>query len=144
MDWSAILWLVLMVVFILMESSTVALVSIWFAIGALGAMIVSLCGGAFWLEVAVCVVVSTALLAALRPITRKYLNPKIEKTNVDAVIGQKAVVVASVNNICGTGTVKLGGMEWSARSTDGEPIEEGKIVRVDRIEGVKAFVSVVE
>ena len=53
-------------------------------------------------------------------------------------------MLASVDNIRGTGTVKLGGIEWSARSTDGTPIEEGKIVRVDRIEGVKAFVTVVE
>ena len=144
MDWSAVMWLVLMVFFLLMESSTVTLVSIWFAVGSLSAMIVSLFGGEFWLEGVVCVAVSAVLLAALRPVVRKYLNPKIEKTNVDALLGKQGMVIASVDNIRSTGTVKLGGVEWSARSTDGNPIEEGKIVRVDKVEGVKAFVSVVE
>ena len=64
--------------------------------------------------------------------------------NVDAVIGQECYVTADINNLEAHGQVKLNGMEWTARSTSGEAIETGRKVRVDKIEGVKVFVSPVE
>lgn len=143
MDISAILWFGLLVIFLMVESSTVTLISIWFAAGSLAAIIASLCGAEFWLEAVIGVGVSVILLASLRPLLRKYFTPKIEKTNVDSVVGKQGIVIASVDNIQGSGRIKLGGMEWSARSTDGQPIEEGTQVRVDRIEGVKAYVTAI-
>lgn len=144
MEWTAILWLVLLAVLLLMEASTVTLVSIWFAFGALAAMIVSLLGGQLWLQAAVFVVVSAVLLAALRPLARKHFTPKLVKTNVDAVLGQTGYVVEPIDNIKGTGRVKLGGMEWSARSTEEAPVEADTLVKVDRVEGVKVFVTPVK
>ena len=61
--------------------------------------------------------------------------------NVDAVIGTQGIVLARIDNLQATGTVKLGGMDWTARSTSGEPIPEGTTVKVDKVEGVKVFVS---
>lgn len=144
MEWTAILWLVLLAVLLLMEASTVTLVSIWFAFGALAAMIVSLLGGQLWLQAAVFVAVSAVLLAALRPLARKHFTPKLVKTNVDAVLGQTGYVVEPIDNIKGTGRVKLGGMEWSARSTEEAPVEADTLVKVDRVEGVKVFVTPVK
>ena len=144
MEWTAILWLVLLAVLLLMEASTVTLVSIWFAFGTLAAMIVSLLGGQLWLQAAVFVVVSAVLLAALRPLARKHFTPKLVKTNVDAVLGQTGYVVEPIDNIKGTGRVKLGGMEWSARSTEEAPVEADTLVKVDRVEGVKVFVTPVK
>lgn len=144
MEWTAILWLVLLAVLLLVEASTVMLVSIWFAFGALAAMIVSLLGGQLWLQAAVFVAVSAVLLAALRPLARKHFTPKLVKTNVDAVLGQTGYVVEPIDNIKGTGRVKLGGMEWSARSTEGDPVEADTLVKVDRVEGVKVFVTPVK
>lgn len=144
MEWTAILWLVLLAVLLLTEASTVTLVSIWFAFGALAAMIVSLLGGQLWLQAAVFVVVSAVLLAALRPLARKHFTPKLVKTNVDAVLGQTGYVVEPIDNIKGTGRVKLGGMEWSARSTEEAPVEADTLVKVDRVEGVKVFVTPVK
>jgi len=138
---TAIFWFILIVVFIFMETNTVSLVSIWFALGALVTMIVSLFQVGIWVELVVFVAVSTLTLAALRPVVRKFFTPKLTKTNIDSLLGQQGLVIASVDNVKGTGTVKLGGLEWSARSTDGEPIAEGTLVTVDRIEGVKAFVT---
>ena len=144
MNWAAILWLVLLIVFLVVEAVTVTLVSLWFAAGALAALLVSFFGAAIWLQVLVFLAVSAVALAALRPVARKYIRPKITATNVDAVIGSTGLVTVAVDNVTASGQVKLGAMVWSARSTSGDPIPEGTLVRADRIEGVKVFVSPVE
>ena len=144
MNWPAITWLILMVVFLLAESATVALVSSWFAVGSLVALIASLLGAPVWLQVTLFLLVSCAALAMLRPLVRKFITPKVVKTNVDAIIGKQGPVITAIDNVAATGQIKLGAMEWSARSTSGEPIAVGTLVKVDRIEGVKVFVSPVE
>ena len=144
MDLVAILWLVLLVVFLIVEASTVTIVSLWFAAGALTALIASLLGAALWLQVLLFLAVSAGLLIALRPLVRKFIHPKLTATNVDSVIGSVGLVTASVENVSAAGQVKLNGMEWTARSTTGEPIPTGTLVKVDRIEGVKVFVTPVE
>ena len=141
MNWAAIIWLALIVIFVLAEAATVSLVSLWFAAGALAAMIVCLLHGAVGLQIAVFLVVSGGLLALLRPLVRRYVTPKLTSTNVDAVIGSTGIVTAAIDNVAAAGQVKLGAMVWTARSTSGEPLPEGARVRVDRVEGVKAFVS---
>ena len=135
------IWLGLMVVFLIIEMQGISLVSLWFAAGALGAMIVAFCGGELWLQAVVFAGVSGVLLAGLRPFVKRYIRPKLIRTNVDAVIDAEGVVTQSVDNLAGNGQVKIGGMYWTARSTAGDPIEEGTKVKVDRIEGVKVFVT---
>lgn len=144
MDWMAAVWFVLIVLFVWVEASTVAMVSAWFALGALSAMIASLCGGELWLQLLLFVVVSTLFLLALRPMAKKYFTPKLAKTNVDSVIDSQGLVLEEIDNLAGKGRVKLGGMEWSARSTDGEKIPENTLVKVDRIEGVKVYVTAIK
>lgn len=144
MNWAAIIWLILMVVFLVMEASTVTLVSLWFAAGALAAMVVSLLNGALWLQIVAFLAVSVVLLTALRPLVRKYITPKLTATNIDSVIGSTGLVTAAIDNVTASGQVKLGAMFWTARSSSGTPIPEGTLVRVDKIEGVKVFVSPVE
>ena len=142
MELESYIWFALMVVFIIMEASTVTMVSIWFVMGALAAMIVSLLGGALWLQVVLFLAVSALLLWCLRPVVKKHFTPKLEKTNVDAVIGAVGRVTEQISNVDACGHVKLGAMEWAARSTDGTTIEEGALVCVDRVEGVRVFVSI--
>lgn len=144
MDYYAIVWLCLMVLFLIAEGATVAVVSLWFAVGALVALITALFGGAFWLQLVLFITVSALLLACLRPWAQKYLIPRITHTNVDSVIGTKGYVTAAIDNLAATGQVSLNGMPWTARSTCGTPIAVGTLVRVDKIEGVKVFVSPAE
>lgn len=144
MNWAAILWLVLLVVFLIAEAATVSMVSLWFAAGTLAALLVDLLGGAVWLQVTAFVLVSAILLLLLRPLVRRYVTPKLTATNKDAVIGSAGLVTVAIDNVAAAGQVKLGGMVWTARSTSGAPIPEGTPVRVDRIEGVKVFVSPAE
>lgn len=139
-----IIWLVLMVLFLIAEAATVTMVSLWFAAGALAALIASLLGAPLWLQVPLFLAVSTALLACLRPVVRKHFTPKLTKTNVDSIIGSQGYVTADIDNVSATGTVKLGAMEWTARSATGTLIPKGTLVQVERIEGVKVFVTAME
>lgn len=145
MNWEAISWFAAMLVFLIVEAACpIHLVSIWFAAGALVAMVISILDGMLWLQITAFCVVSGALLLALWPFIRKFLNPHLTKTNVDAVIGTQGVVTAEIDNLNAVGQVKIGGMEWTARSTSGANIPAGTRIQVDRIEGVKAFVSPAE
>ena len=144
MNWAAIVWFVLMVVFIFLEANTVTLVSAWFAAGALAALIASLLDAQLWLQVVLFFVVSILLLLSLRPITKKYFTPKLTKTNLDRVIGSEGMVTVTIDNVLAAGQVKLGAMEWTARSSSGEVIPQGTRIKVDRIEGVKVYVTPAE
>ena len=140
MTWN-IVWLVLMLVFLVAEGATAAMVSLWFVLGSLGGLIVSLLGVEVWLQFVVFFLVSAITLGLLRPLTRKFVNPEITSTNVNALPGTKGLVSEAIDNVRGQGQVKLGGVAWTARSSDDQPIPAGTLVQVDRIEGVKAFVS---
>jgi membrane protein implicated in regulation of membrane protease activity len=141
MNWFAMVWFALTVAFLAAEAATVTVISLWFAAGALAAMAAALLGAGIWLQIGVFLAVSAVALTALRPLVRKYLTPKLTATNVDSVIGSEGLVTAAIDNLTAQGQVKLGAMYWTARSTSGDPIAEGTRIRVDRIEGVKVFVS---
>lgn len=136
------LWLALFVVFLIVEAGTVALVSIWFALGALAALASCVLGAEMWLQITVFLVVSLVLLAVLWKRVRNKLTTT--KTNVDSVIGAEGYVTEAIDNLSYTGRVKLGGITWAARSTSGAGIPVGTLVKVERIEGVKVFVSPAE
>ena len=145
MDLTFIVWTALLVLFLVVEAACpLHLVSLWFAAGSLAALGVYFFDGPMWLQITVFLVVSCALLAALWPLSKKYLKPNLTATNVDSIIGSTGYVTAAVDNIHGQGQVKLGAMEWTARSSTGETIPKETLVRVDRIEGVKVFVTPVE
>lgn len=144
MNWAAVFWLTMIVVFLMVEASTVTLVSLWFAAGSLAAMLVALTGAGIGFQVTIFVIVAAVCLTALRPLVRKHIKPKLTKTNVDAVVGTTGLVTTPIDNVSAVGQVKLGAMYWTARSASGDPIAEGTLVKVERIEGVKAIVSPVK
>ena len=144
MKWAAIVWLLLLVVFLAAEAATVSMVSLWFAVSALVALLVALLGGPGWLQGTLFLVISAVLLALLRPLVKRYVTPRITATNVDSVIGSTGLVTTAIDNVSAVGQVKLGAMEWTARSTSGQPIPVGTLVKVDKIEGVKVYVSPAE
>lgn len=136
-----VFWLCAMIVLGIMEAATVGLICIWFAGGALAALISAALGAPIWLQIVVFLAVSAGLLALLRPFARKFINAKVTPTNVDANIGKTAVVVEPIDNIRGTGRVMLGSVDWTARSADDSVIEKDALVRILRIEGVKVCVE---
>ena len=139
-----LIWLGLLVLFTIGEAVSVGLTSIWFAAGALVALVVALLGGPLWLQIVLYIVVSALCLLAIRPLAQKHLNSKVEPTNADRVIGSEAKVTETIDNLQGTGSVNIGGIVWTARSENDDPIPAGTLVRVLRIEGVKVYVEEVK
>lgn len=139
-----LLWLIAMIVFAGVEAATpTALVSIWFALGALGALIASVVTHSFWIQLVVFLLLSCLCFALLRPLVRRYVTPRTERTNADRLIGREAVVTQQIDNISGTGQVRVGSQIWTARSENGNdpPVEPGVKATVLRIEGVKLIVQ---
>ena len=136
----SIAWSVAVIAFVIAEAVTAALVSVWFIGGSVAALVASLLGAPAWLQVVIFFVVSGVLLALLRPIAKRSAIRRVP-TNADRILGLDAVVTEEIDDLHGKGAIRVDGKEWSARSTDGSVIPEGGVVRVDRIEGVKAFVT---
>ncbi len=139
---SAMTWLIIMVGLIIIEIVTVGLTTIWFAGGALAAIIVSSFGGNLAVQLIVFLLVSFILLFFTRPIVMKYINKTHVKTNYEGVIGKIVRVTEDINNIDGTGTAIVNGLEWTARASDDEKkIAAGQLVKVINISGVKLIVE---
>lgn len=137
-------WLIVMVLFLVIEAVTVGLVCIWFAAGALVALFAAMFGAQLWLQIFVFLIVSAATLYFTRPLVKKYVNSKVEPTNADMVIGKECRVTETVDNISGTGAVYVDGKTWTARSENYEIIPEGTLVTAKSIDGVKLIVAAPE
>ena len=139
---SPVMWLVIFVILLGVEIATMALTTIWFAVGALAAFALSFTSVSIEVQLAVFVVVSFAALVLVRPFAKKYVNGDITKTNADSLIGKQARVTAKVDNLNATGAAVINGQEWMARSVqDDLVIQEGTIVTVKNIQGVKLIVE---
>ncbi len=140
-----IFWLVVLVMALVAEAVTMGLVSIWFAVGALAALLVEKLHGGVYLQMIVCLVVSLVVMYFTRPIAIKYFNKDRQKTNASSLIGKQAVVTGRVYNLEGMGKVIVSGQEWSAKSLEDDQIfEEGEIVKIVKIKGVKLIVEPVK
>ena len=137
-------WLIVMVLFLVVEATTVGLVCIWFAVGSLAALLAAMCGAQLWLQIVLFLVVSAATLYFTRPLVKRYVNSKVEPTNADMVIGKECRVTETVDNIAGTGAVYVDGKTWTARSENDEVIPEGTLVTAKSIDGVKLIVAAPE
>ena len=144
MDWMTLVWFGLLAVFLTLEGATAAMVSVWFAGGALAAMVTTLLTDEAWLQILAFFAVSAVLLALLRPFAKRFAKPNQVATNVDSVPGKTGVVLEDIDNLAPAGQVKLDAMIWTARSTTGENISAGAVVKVDRVEGVKLYVTKIE
>lgn len=137
----SICWLVVLIALAVLEAATVTLVSLWFALGALAALITSFFVQNIWVQFAVFLVVSLVTLLVIRPLARRYVTPKQVATNADRAVGAEGVVTQAIDNRSAQGQVKVGGSVWTARSDPEESIPEGTLVQVLRIEGVKLIVT---
>lgn len=138
------LWLGVMVLFLVIEALTVGLVCIWFAAGALAALLCAMFGASVWIQVIAFLVVSAVTLYFTRPLVKKYVNGKVEPTNADIVLGKECRVTEQIDNISGTGAVYVDGKTWTARTENDEVIPAGTLVTALRIDGVKLIVAQAE
>lgn len=137
------LWLVVLIVSIGVEVATLGLTSIWFAGGAVVAVIVAAFHGPVWLQILLFFAVSLLLLFFTRPIAVRYFNRDRVRTNVESMIGRQAIVTSEIDNLQGIGQVTVGGQEWSARTeADGMNLQPGTVVDIVAVNGVKLIVKV--
>ena len=134
-------WLAALVIFAVAEAVTVNLISIWFAGGALAALIAAGLSAPLWLQIVLFLVVSGVLLALVAPWVRKASRVNSVATNADRHIGRQALVTEEINNLQESGAIRLDGVIWTARSESGEVIPAGTTITVKRIAGVKAYVE---
>ena len=137
------LWLVVLIVSIGVEVASLGLTSIWFAGGAVVAVIVAAVHGPVWLQILLFFAVSLLLLFFTRPVAVRYFNKDRVRTNVESMIGRQAIVTSEIDNLQGIGQVTVGGQEWSARTeADGMNLQPGTVVDIVAVNGVKLIVKV--
>ncbi|MDD5928082.1 MAG: NfeD family protein [Firmicutes bacterium] len=135
-----IIWLVIALVMLIIEAFTVGLATIWFAAGALVALIAALLDFSIPVQIVLFLAVSICLLIFTRKIFVEKLKAGSEKTNVDALVGEKAVVIAAILPY-EMGQVKVGGQVWSAIGKNPEEtFAENQLVKITAVEGVKLVV----
>lgn len=138
----SVIWLIAMVILLIVEAMVPGLISIWFAIGALAALISALFHAPVWLQLVWFFAISILTLVLTRPFVKKYVNSRVTPTNADVVIGKDAVVTERIDNLHAQGAVMLDGKVWTARTEKEQvTVEAGETVRVLRIEGVKLIVE---
>lgn len=138
-------WLIIMIVLLGIEMATMGLTTVWFAGGALFAILAALLRAPFWIQIVLFLLVALVLLLFTRPVAVKYFNRNRVQTNVASVIGKQAIVTAEIDNLHGKGQVTVGGQEWSARSAAADQVlAEGVVVRVVAVSGVKLIVEEVQ
>lgn len=139
------IWLFLVILFLVAELITLGLTSIWFAIGALVAGISAMFGAPIWLQCVLFIVVTAVALASTRKLAKRFLEDRLEKTNAESLIGKTSTVIQTIDNLKETGKIRIGDIEWTARSMhDRQVIPKDTKVIIRRICGVKCLVEPVE
>lgn len=135
-------WLIAIALLLLVEFATSALTTIWFAGGALIALLCAVMGGPVWLQAALFVAGSVILLVLTRPLAVRFMSKDKTRTNADSLIGKEAVVTERIDNLQSTGAAQVNGQIWTARSVNpAHVIEKDEIVMIRAIEGVKLIVD---
>ena len=141
MEPNVLIWLIGIIVFIILEAVTYQMVSIWFALGAVGGLIAALLKMQFSVQMTVFIVIAVISLLAFRPLSKRLIKTKDVRTNSDSLIGKEVLITEEVNNLQGNGKGKINGMMWSVRSADDSLIPENEVVTVEDIKGVRLIVK---
>lgn len=139
--WMPLVWLVLAVVFGITEGVTFDFVAIWFAVGAVAAIIPASFHLPVMVQIAVFLLVSVIALIFTRPFVKKWMKVRPVPTNADSLIGRVGVTIREIGGEELHGRVSVAGMDWAAISDDDTVIDAGEKVLIKRIEGVKLIVE---
>lgn len=134
------IWLAVMALAVFVEMATMALVSVWCAVGALVAVFAAYFNAPLAAQLLLFIGVSIVTAAVVRPLAKKYADPYKVPTNADRLVGMEGRVTETVNNGYPTGAVYVDGKTWTARSEDGAVIPKGELVEIAGMEGIKLIV----
>lgn len=142
MVWSmTVVWLLLLIVLVVIELLTMGLTCVWFAIGSVGGLILSLLDRPVWMQILVFVVLSVVTIVFTRPLAVRFFNKDRVRTNTESLIGRDAIVVSEIDNLHGIGQVTVGGQEWSAKTEkNSEKLPVGAVAEIIGISGVRLIV----
>ena len=135
------IWIGLIVIFVIVEAATVQLVTVWFAVGGIAGLLAYTFGLEIWMQILIFAVVSAVALAVTRPFVKRFTKGRKQPTNADRYIGQEATVTEPISNELSKGAVRIGGLEWTARTVDNSEVDKGERVTVEAIEGAKLLVK---
>lgn len=138
------IWLVIVAVMLIIEIFTMGLTTIWFSIGALASAIAAAFGAPLGIQILLFVAVSLLVMFLVRPFAMRVVNKERMKTNIEAVVGEQAVVQETIDNLKEQGKVIFRGVDWMARSIDNSLIPEGELVQIEEVSGVKLVVKKVD
>ena len=133
-----LIWFIVFLIMLVIEIVTVNLVSIWFAIGALAAMLTAYFTESIVIQIVVFIVVSILTLIITKPLVKKFKGFDITPTNSDRVIGKVGEVIKKIDTNK-YGEVKVFDSIWTAKSDN--KIDVGEKVKILSIEGVKLIVE---
>lgn len=136
-----IVWAAAIIIFGVLEAATAQLVSIWFVIGSIAGLAAAALKAPLYLQIVIFIIVTILALAITRPLVRKFITPKMQRTNADRALNQIGIVQQDIDNINSMGEVKVDGKIWTARSADGSVIPAGSRVEIVEISGVKLIVK---
>ena len=136
-----LIWLAVIIVTLVVEVITQGLTTIWFSIGAAVAAVTTVLNLNVWLQIVIFAAVSLIVMLLVRPMAKRMLMDRITPTNMEMLLKEQALVIENIDNDAGTGKVKVRDIEWTARTESGERIEAGKMVEIQRIDGVKLIVK---
>ena len=136
-----VFWIVVLAASLILEAATFALISIWFAAGAVGALIAATAGVPVIWQFVIFAFLAGLLLIFTRPLLKKLFPSKFIPTNSELEVGKTAVVIETIDNASGKGRVRLGGVNWAAVSSSGDSIGEGEVVRVKEVRSAKLIVE---
>ena len=134
-------WIGFLLAAVAVEALTAELVAIWFFPSAIVALVLSFFAVPPLVQVLVFLLLGAVLLLLFRPLCLRFVKPKETKTNIDAIIGKKALVTEEIDNAKECGEVRVGGLCWSARSAEGTILPVGTQVTVLAVDGVKLIVK---
>lgn len=142
MEFMWLIWLISAIAFAVIEMTNASFFIIWFSVGSLGALIASLFIPSITVQLFVFLIISVLLLISTRQITKKFINSKPSyKTNIDTIKNTSGIVIEEINNIKGSGQVKVKGEIWSAISASDEVITVDTKIIVFDVKGVKLIVD---
>ena len=136
-----VFWIVVLAASLILEAATFALISIWFAAGAVGALIAATAGVPVIWQFVIFAFLAGLLLIFTRPLLKKLFPSKFIPTNSELEVGKTAVVIETIDNASGKGRVRLGGVNWAAVSSSGDSINDGEVVRVKAVDSAKLIVE---
>ncbi|MDM8534930.1 NfeD family protein [Clostridiaceae bacterium HSG29] len=135
-----IIWTILIIIFVVVEGLTMGLTAIWFAMGAIFALLSSFLKFKIITQFVIFVIFSGLMLFLTKPFVKKHLKVGDNKTNIDSIIGKKGKIERKITKF-DIGQVNIEGHIWSAISYNEEEIDLNEEVEVVSVEGVKLIVK---